>query len=663
MNRAKVALHFLIIATISLLVYFNHFQNEFVYDDAVTIHRNFDIKHIKKAFSNIVYFNTRPVIQISYAIDYYFSHLRPFGYHATNFIFHIFTSLLIYCMVFNLSGGGIYSLPFISALIFSLHPINTESVCYLSGRASIFLAFFFLLSINFFIHGMKLVKNISPLQRGKRGDFLSFFFFFFGSVLSFIAGWLSKKNIVTLPFILIGISYFFYSTPRSIIVFLKEKKAFLLFLGFIGLYVIFHEAKSTPTEGLKIYNSLTYFATQVNAVPLYYLRLFLFPFNLNIDPDFPSFYAAGLTKNIIAFLMALFVIFFFIHIQNKLLTGIRYNFDRNKWLSFGLFWFFFTLAPTSSFIPLNELVSEHRIYLPAVGLSIFLGALLLTAIRILRVFFLKGAKYGLISGHCLILLIILFFCFNVINRNFVWKNNESIWKDALKKSPLKARPYNEVGLVFFNQKQFNKAEKLFKQAIELNPKYSHTLINLGNLYRHQGKLQEAIMKYEKAIKLDHPSSYFANIELGNIDIKKNHLQNAKGYYEIAVSLRPDHPLAHYNLGRVFELVNEISDARFHYKEAINIDPDFFPALNNLATFYIHEGQYYKAIILLKRAIKVNKYYVEAFGNLGVAYYFIGDIDQAEIYYQMALEIDPNYNLARENLNKLNLSKKKLRNSK
>tara|TARA_B100000315_G_scaffold259107_1_gene313658 strand:+ start:2378 stop:2929 length:552 start_codon:yes stop_codon:yes gene_type:complete len=182
MYRKKVALHFLIICTLALIIYFNHFQNEFVYDDAITIHRNFDIKHIKRVFSSFSNINTRPLVRISYATNYYISHLRPLGYHVTNFTFHLGTSFLIYWMVFHLGREKTYSLPFFSALLFSLHPLNTETVCYLSGRASIFLAFFYLLSICFFIQWKELHKGNKNLLS---------VLFLSGAIVCFMAGWLA----------------------------------------------------------------------------------------------------------------------------------------------------------------------------------------------------------------------------------------------------------------------------------------------------------------------------------------------------------------------------------------------------------------------------------------------------------------------------------------
>ena len=649
MRRNIVVSHFLIIASLSLIIYFNHFQNEFVYDDAVTIHRNFDIKHIKRTISNIANINTRPLVRISYAINYYISHLKPLGYHVTNFAFHLGTSFLIYWMVFHLSRERTYSLPFFSALLFSLHPLNTESVCYLSGRASIFLAFFYLLSICFFIRGKKLLKD---------NHFFLSVLFFLGTIFFFITGWLSKQNVATLPFVLIGINYFFYSAQDSESVFIKKNKAFLIFLGLLGLVAVYYGARNIPDPGAGKYSSLAYFATQFNAIPLYYLRLFLFPFNLNIDPDFPVFHSLGFTQITISVLTILFLIFFFIKIQKSSLNSFQKTYDEKKWMSFGLLWFFLTISPTSSFIPLNELVSEHRAYLPSAGLCIFFAALLLASMKKLKASFLKFSKHGFISGHSIILLIILFFCFNVVNRNFVWKNSERIWTDALKKSPLKARPYNEVGLIFFEQKELNKAEIFFKKTIELNPRYSHTIVNLGNLYSYQGRKEEAILKYQSAIELKRPDSYHAFIGLGNIHVKNNQLQAALDEYKKAVSLNPEHPLAIYNIGRIHELLNKTSDARTFYQKAVNIDPDFFLALNNLGVIYIHEGRYHEAVTLLKRALEVNQHYVEALGNLGVAYHLMGDVDLAKIYYQKALDNNPDYQLAKENLNKLMIKRDK-----
>lgn len=639
MKKTTVFFHLLIISSISFLIYLNHFQNEFVYDDAITIQRNSDIKHIKKAFSSITHFNTRPVIQISYAIDYHFSHLKSLGYHITNIFFHFGTTLLLYWMVFSLSEKKTYSLPFISAFIFALHPLNTESVGYLSSRASIFLTFFYLLSICFFIQGMKFLD---------KKTFFTSFFFFFGTILFFIIGWLSKTNIATLPLVLIGIHYFFYSSCRSLGDYTKKNKAFLLVIGLVGIAAIFYGAQ-VPNTGADKYSSFLYFASQMNAIPLYYFRLFLFPFNLNIDPDFPVFNSSGIERNLISFAIIGFFIYLLIQFKKKSSDDFR-----KKWLSFGLFWFIITLLPTSGLIPLNELVSEHRVYLPAVGLSLFFSVLLLTAMRNTKCF-LKFGKYGVIR-NLPIFLIIVFFCFNVMNRNFKWKNDERIWTDALKKSPLKARPHNEVGLVLFSKNQFNKAEGFFNKALELNPQYGHTQVNLGNLYSGQGKLEEAILRYKTAIKLNR-ASYFAQIGLGNVFVQKGQLQDAQTQYKMAVSLKPDHPLARYNLGRVYELLNKKENALTYYKSAINIDPDFFLALNNLGVIYIHQGRYDEAIILLSKAVDLNQDYFEAFSNLGAAYHFLENIDLAKKYYRRALEINPNYQMARENFNKLILSNK------
>ncbi len=636
MHRKKIALHFFLIFTLSSIIYFNHFQNEFVYDDARTILQNFDIKHIKKIFSSIIYINTRPLVRVSYSINYYFSHLRPLGYHITNFTFHIGTSLLIYWMIFHLSGKRTYSLPFLSALLFSLHPLNTEAVCYLSGRASIFLAFFYLLSICFFVQWKKLHKNNEKILS---------VLFLSGAVVSFMAGWLSKQNVATLPLVLFGMNFYFYSAKRPTSVFIKENKSILISLALAGLVALYYGARNIPDPGSDKYNSLVYFATQINAIPLYYLRLFLFPFNLNIDPDFPVFYSLGFTQITLSLLIILSLTFFLIKFQNE-----------KKWLSFGLFWFFVTLAPTSSFIPLNELVSEHRVYLPSIGLSIFFAAILLAAIKKIKNSFFNFGQYGFIPEHSVFVFVILLFCLNVIDRNFTWRNDGRIWTDALNKSPLKARPYNEVGLILFKQKKFDKAESFFRKTIELNPKYSHTLVNLGNLYDLQGRQEEAVLKYKSAIELKRSDSYYAFIGLGNIFVKKKQLQEALDQYKKAVSFKPEHPLAIYNIGKIFEMINKTSEARTFYQKAVNIDPDFFLALNNLGVIYIHERRYQEAVILLKRAIKANQHYVEALGNLGVTYHFMGDVNQAKIYYQKALKNNPYYKPARDNLNKLIINK-------
>lgn len=674
MRRKKAVLHCVLIFSLSIAVYLNHFNNGFVYDDAVTIHRNFDVKHLDKALSNIAHFNSRPLVQISYALNYYFSHLKLPVYHVTNFVFHIGTSFLIYWLLFLLSNKKNFSLPFISALFFSLHPINTESVCYLSSRASIFLAFFYLLSVCFYIQGKMF---------GFNKKFFLAFLFYIGTLFFFIAGWLSKQNIATLPLMLIVVNYYFFSSGSSIKHFIKENRAFLMFTGIAGFAGTYYAASHLPSVGGDKYSPLVYFASEVNAIPLYYLRLFLFPFNLNIDPDFPLFYSLSIFKNSFS-ILAIFCLLFFIvqaqkrpanalnrlsrdqiglppwkeaqkftTIKNMKMTFNQPNIcDNKRWISFGLVWFFITLLPTSGFIPLNELVSEHRVYLPAVGLAILFSSLLLTVIKKIKSNYLNIKPYGFFPWYTVVLFIVLLFCLNVTNRNFTWRNNEIIWTDALEKSPFKARPFNETGLIYFNRGDFDKAEMLFENAIKLNPKYAHTLVNIGNLYDYRGKREEAVIYYKKAIEQDLPSSYFAHIGIGNIHLKNSDLQSAQDAYQTAISLNPNHPLALYNSGRIHELLNKMAKAKTYYQKAVDVDPDFFLALNNLGAIYINEGLYRDALPLLNRAIEANPNYVEAYGNLGVAYHFLRNADQAKIFYKKALIIDPNYHSARENLKKL-----------
>jgi tetratricopeptide (TPR) repeat protein len=255
-------------------------------------------------------------------------------------------------------------------------------------------------------------------------------------------------------------------------------------------------------------------------------------------------------------------------------------------ISFSIFWFFLALLPESSFLPLQDVIFEHRLYLPMAGYSIFLVS---------SVYYLFGRKNIKTMVSILMAIII---CNSVLTyqRNSIWKNEITLLNDVIQKSPHKERPYNNRGLAFDKQRDLARAISDFTQAIAINPLYTNAHINRGFMYNKQGKFTEAIFDYSKAIEIN-PKLAEAYIDRGNVYIKSGNFKQAVSDFEKAIKISPDKPYfadTYYNLGFIYYKQGNFTQAAANYSKVIVINPKDTEAYNNRAVSYFQLKEYDKA---------------------------------------------------------------------
>ncbi len=668
----KISFKFHIIAVsliivLSVIVYSNTFHVPFHYDDRPVIVENPNIKDLSN-ISDILFHNPfRPVLSLSFALNYYFNGLNPFGYHLVNLIFHILNGILVYilillalsksCTGFETSSKIPFQISFFVSLIFSLHPIQTESVTYISSRSEVMCTSFYLLSIIFFLKFLKSAK-VKIL-------------FYLGSLVSFLISLGIKEIAITLPVTLILFEYLFLSkksqgddlilknrdTTKTLTGFLKGKWYHFFFLFIIPVIFIIRYLTLGAFGHPKFHRDLFYhFLTQSHVI-INYIKLFFLPVNLTIDHVFPLFKTPFEASTVLAIVTVFFIIIFSFK-----------NIKKLPLLSFSILWFFLTLSPTS-LIPLEDSMSERWLYLPSVGFCLFLVVMIQTQIVGNKIGFLNLDRRGSLTPQfylpeqpaCrqagnllpimekrifsvyLLFIIILLFSVQTYVRNIAWQSEYSLWEDALKKTHDKARPYLSLGYLKFKEGKYEEAIDYYKKSIEIFPTaeaynnlaYTLTKYNPTNLND-----SVAIKLLEKSILLK-KENYKSYLNIGDIYLRKRDYGNAMINYKKALEINPKFSAAYWKIGTIYESQGRIKDAIERYKLAIKFDPVGTDALFSLGTLYLNTAQYVNAILTLEKLIGLLPNNADAYYNLGLCYYYIGDYPKSVELYQQSLKINPN----------------------
>lgn len=596
-----IALSLLVIVTAA--IYHNSLDTSFHFDDHYAIEENRNIKNLSDLRTIITFSSTRPLLFLTFALNHHFSGLNTWGYHLFNLLFHIFNGCLIYFIISityknfispdRQTGkrGNIIAL--FSSLLFAVHPIQTEAVSYIISRSSVLSTFFYLLGIYLFIQ-----------FSGKRGEKVDRWLFYLGSILCFILGMLTKEILITLPVILIIYDYCFISSANYREFLPRLTRYHLPFLLMILGFFIFRKflvgTLGNPADVRPVFTNLI----TEGRVIVNYFRLLLFPVNLNPDPDFPII-RAGAEK--LPFIISIAMIIFLLIISLRLYSS-------NRSMFFGASWFFITILPTSSIIPLRDVMAEHRLYLPSIGFFLVFSVVInagfehcrgrLSFRRMENLFFL-----GLVA-------LFSFYCLGTVRRNLVWKDEVSLWKDTVKKSPNKARPHNNFGLALKIEGLPQKAKTHYFRALKLYPDYADAHYNLGLIYYDEGEKDKALKEFKETIRI-----------------------------------QADYAKAHYNSGIVLMEKKLLDEAIKEYRETIRIDPYFINAYNNLGLVYVRKGLLDQGIEQYRRGLRVDPNSQMLRTNLGSAYYEKGMKDQGEKEFKRAIKVNPEYLPARLNLAK------------
>ena len=564
-------------------VYSNTLHSPFVFDDGPSITRNPTIKNLENFFGNSTGYDkypTRFIGYFSFALNYSIGAFDPFGYHVFNLTIHLINSLLVYFLVLatfrtpfmetSVSGTAARDISLISGMLFLVHPVQTEAVTFVVQRLTSLTTMFYLVSLLFYIK-----SRTEYGSRSKNSEY-KFLLYLAGSLIFCALAMKTKEISFTLPFIILIYECFFFQGPimRRACFLLP----FLLSLSIIPLSLV--DVRAPLGKVLTDIDNVTrlqtsvsrgdYFLTQLSVI-VTYIRLLIFPVNQNLDYDYPV-YRSLLDFRIVfcaGFLLFLFGAATWCYFRSRRSVSTSY-----RMVSFGIFWFLVTLSIESSLIPIEDVIFEHRIYLPSIGafLSLAVGASVVFR------------KWNSKAWTWTLVLIMATFSVATYKRNMIWRDDLSLWSDNVKKSPGKGRPHYNLGNSYYLRGMTYKAIQEFQEAIQMDSTYADAYLNLGVAYASIGEEEKAIAALQKAIqfKSDDSESHY---NLGVLYSNKKWGPLAIEEYKKTLSLNPASVNARNNLGIELAESGRIDEAVDQFQEGLRLFPGDEELRTNLEKAY------------------------------------------------------------------------------
>jgi len=561
-----------LVVIIAITAYSNIFKCDFLnFDDreyftAYPEITNINFSSIKAYFSNYYVAMYQPLPVLSFALTYKFFQLNPVPYHLINLVFHVFNIIMVFMFVKKLSDNK--SIALFTAFIFALHPMNVESVTWISARSSGMFVFFYLTALYYYL---KYVKE------GKKTYDLALVLLFF--LLSLF----SKAQAVTLPLIIVAVDY--YLKRKFNLKLIAEKLPFFVLSLIFGIVAIMQQGASESTFNIhESFSLIDKFFLITYAISFYIVRLF-FPFNLSGTYLFPVKEGAFLPLEFYAASLLLLTVIILVFVYHK----------RKPYILFGLAFFLLSLSLTLQILPTRWIITADRYaYLPFIGLLFVIGSLIaeIKSSQTRKFIYLGIALLGLV------------FAFLTHDRNKVWANNETFWTSAIEHNKNNAAAYNNRGTArnesADNEKsdlkriqKINDALSDFSKAIALDTTYAEAFYNSGLAKYRLGNAEEAIPDYSKAI-----------------------------------ALRPKYVSAYNNRGNAYKAIKEFDAAMADFNKVISLNPNVPDVYNNIGALKNEIKEYHAAIEAFTKSIAINNNMPVAYKNRGYSKYMLGDIEGA-----------------------------------
>jgi tetratricopeptide (TPR) repeat protein len=510
----------------------------------------------------------------------------------------------------------------LAALFFVVHPIQTQAITYIVQRMASMAAMFYIMSIYLYSLG-----RIEHVQNNKVFKAILLYLL---ALTSGILGVMTKQNAITFPFAFL---LFEFSFIRS-----KENKIFknYIIISLSALVVVcvsflFFNGNilTSALHGTKI-SSTDYLVNQFVAIAKY-LRLTVLPMNQcadygNVHYGFPYIKSFWRFDVIGCFLLLI-----------GLFILAVYFYKKNKAFSFGIFWFFLTLSIESSIIPIADPMFEHRMYLPMVGMSIFL----------MNSIFMILPKVKITFIYSFIALLIFFLGILCYSRNEIWKNDLTLWTNVTENVPNNARAWYNKGVALAIVGKHEEAMRSYDNAVEIQPECYDAWNNKGNVLQKLGKYEEANKCYDKAIKTK-PDLYEAWSNKGLTIARLGKHEEAIKCFDKAIEIKSKYYEAWNNKGTTMTLLGRHEEAIKCFDRVIEIKPDYYQAWYNRGTTIALLGKLEEAIKCFDRVIEIKPDVYEAWNNKGNVLEKLGNLEEAIKYYDKALQIQPNFNTARNN---------------
>lgn len=593
------ALGGLLLGAAVLTVYYPASSAPFVFDDAGTIVDNPTIRQLWPLWANdpsggpilaprTTAVHGRPLVNLSLAINYAFGRLDPFGYRLVNIAIHLLTAILLWAIVartlildhfrgrFEQIAGP---LAFAAAIVWALHPLNTECVVYVTQRTELMMGMFYLGTLYLAI------RYWSSDGKPARAAWLA------AATLSCVSGMLCKEMMASAPaMVLLYERTFLTGSFRRAL-----GRSWPLYLGlslaWLPVIALNFGGPRTPASGFGLgVVAQEWWFTQAKVLFLY-LKLAIWPWPLVIHYHIP-------------YLQTVAEAWPWLLLTGALAVGVLVLFWRRSAVGFVAVWLVAVLSPTLVIPLVNEIAAERRMYVPLAALVPLLIA----------------GGWALWQIGC---------------QRLGWKptRNTAVATCFAATAPL------AIGLACLSSQRlavYQDELLLWQDAARHQPHDPMVQFNLGTLLAEAGRPAEAITHLERAVELD-PDSGEARFNLARALEESGLAQDAALQYRATVALQPDHAAAHYNLARLLEDSGKSAQALEHYQLAVESQPDFAAAHSNLGILLLGTGRTPEAIEHFEAALDGQNDPGNSI-NLAMAYWMAGRTAEAIPLAEKALNL-------------------------
>jgi len=553
--------HFLIcmcLVTATLAVYwqvknydFILLDDNFYFTDNRHVQNGFNLEGIQWSFTNTDFGMWIPMVWLSYMAGNQLYGKSPGWHHLTNVFLHLLNVLFLFLLLTKLTDTFWQSA--LVAALFALHPLHVESVAWITERKDVLSTLFLLLTI---------WEYSRYVKRPRIGSYIL-------TIIFFALGLMSKPMLVTLPFLLILLDFWplgrfrfeqpacpggFENRSRSVHI-LIEKIPFFMLSTLAGVVTFLAHQKLGIIPSI---NEMSIADRITNALVSYanYIKKMIWPSKLAVLYPLPETFLWWEIAGAFVLLTAIS------------LLAIR-NMRQRPYLMVGWMWYLGALVPVIGLLQAgSQAMADRFVYVPFIGLYIMIvwGFSELMARRPYK-------KIWLIALCAIFFPILMGVSWKQVR---YWKNSNTLFEHTLEVTSNNGLAHANLGVALFGQGKIDDAIHHYRKALEINSAYVYTLSNLGLALAHKGQVDEA-----------------------------------ERYYNKALQINPEHTDAHYNLGILLLKQNRLHEAYVHFAETIRIDPDFAEAYDYIGLILAHHGKLKKAEVFFSRAIHIAPNFLKA----------------------------------------------------
>ena len=639
----------LCVTVLTFVAFLPVLQNGFVnWDDAVNFTENVHYRglgwdQLRWMFGSFSLGLYRPVTWMTFGLDYLFWGMAPVGYHLTSLVFHCANALLCYFVVLRLlrlsrsavavSETTLRLAAGFAALFFSLHPLRVEAVAWASARGDVVSTFFLLLAVLCYLKAMVTGQAFAQHRR-----------WFISSLLSYAISLLAKGSGVPFPFALVALDIYplgrlpdragnwFSSETRRV---WWEKAPFLLLAIAAAAAAVVAKRESQVLYGMGQYGLLVRIAESFYGLA-FYLWKTLIPLSLSPlyqRPDQPDpfhwvfWLSAGVVVAITISVVAL----------------------RRRWPAGLTIWIFYVvmLAPVLGIVQFGpQLAADRYSYLACLGLALLAGAAFMRLWHSSWARNLRPTTLNIVRATAATLLLALGYL--SWEQTQFWRDSERLWTQAIDVDPNSSYAYTNLAGAMKTQGKVDEAIRYYGKAVSLSPDLALAHHNLGDLFLDRGDLDKAANAYRRALEID-PKSAKAYQRLAAVRAKQGRFEESVTLYSKALEADPNDASVHNDLGNTWMIMGQLEKAIEHYRKAAELESSRREPYFNLGNLMAAQGRMEQAIGYYQQALKIDPDYAQAHHNLGRVLAAGGRLDEAVDHFRQAVRAQPDFMAARESL--------------